>query len=201
MIKLNLRVSKKISIAVSGGVDSMAALDFIRNSGKRDVQVLHFNHGTSHGKDAEDFVTSYCLDNKIDLKIGRISESKPNGSSQEDFWRTERYKWLDGLSCGDIVTCHHLNDAVEWWIFTSLRGNPRIIPSRRGKYIRPFLTNQKSVLKDWCIKKKIPWIEDPSNEETKHSRNYIRHILVPHATHVNPGLDKIIKKKIELQNR
>jgi tRNA(Ile)-lysidine synthase TilS/MesJ len=42
----------------------------------------------------------------------------------------------------------------------------------------------------------VPWVEDDSNTDTCYTRNYIRHELMPHALEVNPGLHKVVKKKV-----
>ena len=39
-------------------------------------------------------------------------------------------------------------------------------------------------------------MEDPSNTDIKYMRNYIRHVMMPNALRVNPGLHKVLKKKI-----
>jgi tRNA(Ile)-lysidine synthase TilS/MesJ len=47
MIKLLVPLPKKLTIACSGGVDSMAVVDFLKR--KHDVTIAYFNHGTKHG--------------------------------------------------------------------------------------------------------------------------------------------------------
>ena len=90
MIKLLGRVPRNSYIAVSGGSDSMAALDFLHNGGRRNLVALHFNHGTEHADKAESLVRSFCLENEIPAVFGKISEEAPKGSSKEDFWRKQR---------------------------------------------------------------------------------------------------------------
>ena len=46
MIKLQGRLPREICVAVSGGVDSMVALEFLRKN--HYVTVLHFNHGNHY---------------------------------------------------------------------------------------------------------------------------------------------------------
>ena len=58
------------------------------------------------------------------------------------------------------------------------------------------MLNLKDELISWCITKKVLWIEDPSNEDCKYARNQIRHKILPEALKINPGLAKVIKKKI-----
>jgi len=44
-----MKLPREICIGVSGGPDSMAALDFLSKSHK--ITVLHFNHGTNFGEE------------------------------------------------------------------------------------------------------------------------------------------------------
>jgi tRNA(Ile)-lysidine synthase TilS/MesJ len=48
----------------------------------------------------------------------------------------------------------------------------------------------------WCVRKGVPTIDDPSNDDTKYRRNYIRHTIMPHVLAINPGIKKTIKKKV-----
>jgi tRNA(Ile)-lysidine synthetase-like protein len=201
MIRLNESVPHKISIAVSGGPDSMAALDFLSKS--RNVMVLHYNHGTPHAHEAEQLVTDFCKERGLPLLTSRLLTTPPPGDSKEDFWRKQRYEffeqvsWTPEYSTRPVITCHHLDDVAETWLFTSLHGEGRLIPSRRGRYLRPFLMTRKAIFEDWCDRHNIPHVIDPSNEDTRFMRNYIRHEVLPKALRVNPGLHKVLRKKIE----
>jgi tRNA(Ile)-lysidine synthase len=203
MIRLLGQVPKKITIAVSGGADSMAALDFLKRG--RNVTVLHYNHGTDYADEAESTVRDFCETHTLDLLVGRIKDYPPKGRSKEDFWREKRYAFFENLGfianykSIPIITCHHLDDAVETWIFSSLHGVGKIIPHHRERYLRPFLLTRKAVLEDWCDKHDVPYIIDPSNQDTQFMRNYIRHEIMPKALRVNPGIHKVIRKKIQMR--
>lgn len=195
MIHLNLKVPQKIAVAVSGGVDSMAALDFLRRS--RDVEVLHYNHGTGeHADKATELVRNYCSVHDLFCVVGWNSDEMPSGVSPEAWWREKRYEFFADATTRPIVTAHHLGDVVENWIFTSLNGNPFLIPASRDQYLRPFLTTDKDDLINWCSRKGVPYIEDVTNVDTRYRRNYIRHVMMPHIEYINPGIKKTIKKKI-----
>jgi len=196
-IELLGKIPNKIGIAVSGGPDSMAALDFCRQ-GKKNVTVYHFNHGTEHGEEAEVFVRKYCYEKEIPLIIGHIKcfRDREACESPEEYWRNARYNFLDQYSEVPIVMCQQLDDQVENWIFTSLRGNPRLIPYSRAHYIRPFLLTRKSTLINWCERKGVPYLIDPGNFSDDYARSLIRNKIVPEAIRVNPGLHTVIKKKV-----
>jgi tRNA(Ile)-lysidine synthase len=195
MIRTVIKVPRNVAVAVSGGPDSMAVLDFLRR-GQKNILALHFNHGTPHADAAQTLVTCYCKKYDIPLTISSIGEPPPAGESRENYWRSCRYKFFDIATQLPIITCHHLDDSVENWIFTSLHGNPMMIPLQRDKFIRPFLAAPKVALLEWCERKDVPYVNDPSNDDISFMRNYIRHELIPRVLIVNPGLHKVIKKKI-----
>lgn len=176
----------------------MAALDFICRGG-REVRVLHFDHGTPHGTAARDFLEAHCKTYGLNLVVSGLRRERAAGESLEEFWRAERIRFFKEQSDhGPIVTAHHLDDAVEWWIFTSLHGAPRVMPieNRDTGVVRPFLATEKSELIDWCTRKGIPFVQDPSNDSRDYMRNRIRHDIVPHALCVNPGLRKVVRRKL-----
>jgi tRNA(Ile)-lysidine synthase len=195
MFEILGKIPTNVNIALSGGVDSMVALDFLRK-GKRDITALYFDHGTEHGKNSAIFLKDWCNRNSINLKIGKIESDIPNGVSKEAFWREQRYNWLESVADAPVITAHHLDDVIETWIFSSLHGNPKLIKSSRGIFIRPFLLCDKQSILSWAERKNLEWIDDPSNNDTKFMRNLIRHNIVPEALKVNPGLPKTLKKKI-----
>lgn len=195
MINVLGSIPKDIYVGVSGGVDSMAVLDFLTR-GNRNVSALFFNHGTSFSDESEDFVDAYCSARSIKLHKGRVSREKDKSESQEEFWRNERYGFFANFCDKKIITCHHLDDAVETWIFTSLHGKPNLIPYSRDNFMRPFLSTRKSDFEKWSQNKSVPFLNDPSNNDQKYMRNYIRHTLVKNALVVNPGIHKVIKKKV-----
>jgi len=182
------------TVAVSGGPDSMAVLDFLCGH-KIKPKVAYFNHGTEHGLEAEEFVKRFCEERKLAFAVGRIRAPKEKGESPEEFWRERRLAFLQNLG-GPVITAHNLNDVVETWIFTSLHGNPKLLPYQNQNIIRPFRATPKSEFVSWCERHNVPYLNDPSNLDTKYIRNHIRHKLMPEALIVNPGLEKVIKKKV-----
>lgn len=193
MIKILVPLPKKLTIACSGGVDSMAVVDFLKR--KHDVTLAYFHHGTKHGEEAFKFVANYCTDNNLPMMYGQCRWERGEKESQEEYWRRERYDFLKDL--GPVITCHHLDDCVETYIWSALHGTPKVIPLTRNNVLRPFLTTRKDEFKSWCIRHDVPWIEDESNQDTKYMRNYVRNVLMPQALHVNPGLHTLVKKIVE----
>jgi len=94
---------------------------------------------------------------------------------------------------------HHLDDCVEQWAFTACNGeHPRPIPYRHANVFRPFRLTRKQDLINWATKHAVPWLEDPSNHDPSamFTRTFIRLFLVPNMLRVNPGIHKVVKKKL-----
>lgn len=199
MIHLSAKVPQSIYLAFSGGVDSLAAAHFFK-AGRKDVHLLHFNHGCEHS----DVIEKQCVDRAeslgLRLTVGTIPvATPPRGMSLEEHWRQQRYAFLNYYAARDykpFVLCHHLDDAVETWVWSSLHGEGKIIPVVRGQWgIRPFLLTEKQDLIGYAEKHGLKAVHDPYNEDYELTRNYIRRNLLPHAYYVNPGLKKVIRKK------
>jgi tRNA(Ile)-lysidine synthase len=198
MIKVLGNIPKtEFGLACSGGVDSMAVLDFLVK-GKNTPNVIYFNHNTNHGDEAEKFITEYCSKNNLKLYVGK-TDVKPK-SNKEKIWSDLRYEFFSKFDF-PVMTCHHLDDSIETYIFSMLRGFQSVIPYQKNNVIRPFLLNEKSVLENWCKRKGVPYIQDESNFSVEYSRNRIRHNIVPEALKVNPGLKTVVKKMIKNNNK
>jgi len=199
MLKLLFPLPKDIVVALSGGVDSVAITDFL--SQKHKVTCAFFHHGTLNSERALQFVANFCTEHNLPLMVGMIKNNKPKELSMEEHWRNERYDFLDsfGDSLGPVITGHHLDDCVETYLWSSIHGQPKVIPAKRNNVVRPFLTTNKKEFTNWCERKSINWCHDNSNDDTKYMRNYVRTHLMPHALHVNPGLHTVVKKIVEKQ--
>ena len=89
MIKLTRKLPWSFCLAVSGGPDSMAALDFFKR-GKKQFHVVHVNHGTAHAAEAEELVRSECARLQVNLRVEKIISKRDLEESWGEFWRNER---------------------------------------------------------------------------------------------------------------
>lgn len=200
MIKLLTKVPHKINLAFSGGVDSLVVAHFLKN-GKRDLMLLHFNHGCEYSDQIEKECRERAESLSVPIVVKKIDEGTPNkGQSLEDFWRRSRYRWLRSYS-DPFITCHHLDDAVETWVWSALHGNPKLIPMMDDKVIRPFLTTEKQSFIDYAERHGLVPVHDEYNFDYDLTRNYIRANIMQHAYKINPGLKKVIRKKYLNGNR
>ena len=195
MIKVQGKIPREVGIAISGGVDSMCILDFLRKNHK--VTAYHFNHGSKNADLFERFVRAYCAKLEIPIKVGDIKNKKQKHQSLEEYWREERYNWFREQN-QTIVLGHHLDDCVESYLFNMCNGKDYTIPYRHHNCIRPFRLNKKGdIVERLKNRPEIMWVEDPSNLDEKFKRNYIRFHLLPMVLEVNPGLYKVIAKRMK----
>ena len=93
MIRLACPIPREVTLAYSGGKDSMAALNFLLN-GKRKVTLAYFNHETSHGFHAEEFAKRTADHLGLDIKFGSYKHKSLSKKPSEMDWREQRYDFF-----------------------------------------------------------------------------------------------------------
>ncbi|MFP3037307.1 MAG: tRNA lysidine(34) synthetase TilS [Candidatus Karelsulcia muelleri] len=123
--------NKKISVAVSSGLDSMVMLDLLLKS-CCPIGVIHCNfnlRGDDSDKD-EFFIQEFCLKNNLNFKYKNFNtsiRSKLKFSIQM-IARKLRYDWFKFLlnknnsDCDYIALGHHLDDSIETFFINIIRG-------------------------------------------------------------------------------
>ena len=91
MLRTLGKIPTDVTVACSGGPDSMAILDFLMK-GRKNVQVAYFNHDTPFGRHSAEWVHDYCSVHKIKFLMCKIDRKKRGDESPEEFWRNERYR-------------------------------------------------------------------------------------------------------------
>lgn len=178
-------------LAVSGGIDSMTILELVTiqySQGKKRISgVININHGTPHGAHSSAQVAEVCARKGVPLHQFSVPCANEQG------WRDARKTIFRRYEA--VVTAHHLDDVVEWWLLTSLHGKPRLIPWRSGNVHHPFLLTTKSSIEKWSLVHQVNWVQDPSNQEGANDRAKLRR-LMPGLLDIYPGIQKTIAKKI-----
>lgn len=192
MFKLLVKIPRSVNLAFSGGVDSLVAAHFLKNN--HNVTLLHFNHGCQYSDEIENQCRQRANALGLNIIVGRCEGERKSTQSLEDFWRRSRYRFLRSFD-NNFITCHHLDDAIETWVWSSMHGEGKVIPKQDDKVIRPFLITKKQTFIDYAEKHKLIPVDDPYNREYDLTRNYIRANLIPHVYKINPGIDKVIIKK------
>ena len=132
---------------------------------------------------------------KFNLPIIPIQNTRLNNGDIELSFHKPIFHNNENIN--DKKRMEQIHKIIETWIMSSLHGTGKVIPFRRASNIyRPFLMTEKRSIKRYAEKHQVSWIEDPSNSSTHYMRNYVRKHIVPHALKVNPGLRKVLRKKM-----
>ena len=185
-------VPKKLYVACSGGVDSVAAAAIL--SEWRDVTLAHFSH-RDHASEAE-LETVSALARHLNIPLVAGFQENAVTSNFEAQWRAARYSWFASLDA-PVATGHTLSDAVEWYMMTCLRGRGEYMPVSHSNVFRPFLLTEKSELINYALTNKLEWWEDTTNSNPDFAlRNRVRMSLLPSALECEPGLNNMVRKRI-----
>ncbi|OGB73699.1 tRNA lysidine(34) synthetase TilS [candidate division Kazan bacterium RIFCSPHIGHO2_01_FULL_44_14] len=200
-------------LAISGGPDSMALLDIVRQLQPQEgwrLVVAHIDHGLrTESKREAKLVENYCEQYNLD---GVVQTLKLPLSVRRQLTRVEetarelRYQALRQIArrvkAQFIVTAHNADDQVETIILNFLRGSGIKglggMRSVSGDIIRPWLTVPKADLLSYVKRHKISFAIDTTNASTKFTRNRVRHKLLPILREYNPNLDELLLKNSQL---
>ncbi|HOK80547.1 MAG TPA: tRNA lysidine(34) synthetase TilS [bacterium] len=203
-----------ILFAVSGGPDSVALLDIVVNEMpqiKGRIHIAYIHHGLRKNADMElAFVKQLSKNYQVVFHCKKIKIKKEKGMSIEEQARIKRYKALVEIArkskCKVIVTAHTLDDQVETIMLnlitgTGLKGLCGMQPVSQVNDIvllRPMLSISKSQILSYLEKKKLRYMIDESNLNTKFARNFLRHRVFPLLEKINPSCKKNISRTAKI---
>jgi tRNA(Ile)-lysidine synthase len=179
----------KLAVALSGGVDSMVLLDAVCAvaAGRAHVSAIHVNHGISPiaGRWA-DFCAEQCARRDVPLVNHRLLIERARGASLEAQARKLRYECLRAADADAIALAHHADDQAETLLLQLLRGAgphglaamPAFTPGAPA-LVRPLLELARETLVSCARARGLVWIDDESNAERRHARNFLRLDVVP----------------------
>jgi tRNA(Ile)-lysidine synthase len=191
---------RKVNIAVSGGLDSMVALDFFKNN--HEVKAIHVVYGDldeHYNKEVISLICNYCKSWDIPFKL--YHQPYEVTSNKEKVWRDLRYETFKTL---DTVTVlgHNLNDAAETYLMSCITGTPKHMGfNGPSNTVRPFLLTSRKLLEDYANKNKVSYIEDPDNSNYKLLRPNIRHKLLPKVLEVNPNFLSVVRNQLLIKGK
>ena len=202
---------KKLAVAVSGGIDSIALLYWLAEIGA-DIVCLHVNHGLRDAaKVEEDYVRDTCKKLNVPFFVFRWSGEKPK-TGVEAAARAARYKMMTDF-CHEngieyLLTAHQADDQIETFLMNLGRGSGvfglssmQPIAERDGiKIVRPLLNVFRAELQEYLDTRGIKYFTDEMNLDTRYTRVRIRQNR--HLLHDKLGIsDERILLAIENLNR
>lgn len=188
----------QLIVAYSGGRDShvlLKALCILKTRFNDMVlRAVHINHGLQP-KAPEWALHCQHVAAKLNVPYETLClDLKPiAGLSVEEAARDARYLAFKTLLKPHhyLLTAHTQDDQAETVLLQLMRGaGPKglcAMPhSRRlgeGYLVRPLLSVSRQEIAEYATEHHLQWVEDPSNEELRFSRNFLRHeVLKPMQT-------------------
>jgi tRNA(Ile)-lysidine synthase len=193
-----------ISLALSGGVDSVVLLHLLaalRGEFSLHLQAIHVNHGLSPNAGAwEALCSDTCAALGIGYSVVHLKLVPATGASLEAQARKARYTALAGTataaSTSIIAVAQHADDQAETVLLQLLRGAAAkglaAMPQWRCAgngccYWRPLLQSTRKDIVEYALRHHLRWIEDESNADPAHKRNFLRAQVLPRLEDGFPG--------------
>jgi tRNA(Ile)-lysidine synthase len=201
---LLLPTTAKILIAVSGGQDSLCLAKLLLMLQPRwhwQLAIAHCDHrwredSAANAKHVANLAKSWDLPFWL-----RTASTPPINEAAAREWRYGQLVELAALAdCQYVVTGHTRSDLAETFLYNAIRGTGsdglRSLGWQRQLaenclLVRPLLEFSRTQTGEFCTVMQLPIWEDVTNAELKHSRNRIRHELIPYLEkHFNPQVER-----------
>lgn len=180
---------KSMTVALSGGVDSVVLLHLLHQLQKKHrftLKASHVHHGLSkHADQWAKFCEALCRKLSIALEVHHIQLPKKKSLGIEGEARRLRYEKLLQAKTDLVVLAHHEDDQAETFLLQLMRGagvkglsSMAYFDEDRHLW-RPLLYTSKSDIESYAKQHKLKWIEDESNQNIDFDRNFIRRKILP----------------------
>jgi len=188
-----------VLIACSGGGDSIALLHLTLHAiGTDRVHVASVNHNLREGAASEiTLVARQCTELGVPhLELDWHWDGQGNlQSAARDARRKLLVEAADKIGACHILLGHTRDDQAETFLLRLARGSGvdglAGMDAWSGRFYRPMLNLNRADLRDWLQTHRIPWAEDPSNEDPRFDRVKAR-AMMEHLAGLGLTQDRII---------
>ncbi len=219
----------RVGLAVSGGADSVALLRLmleLRHDLGIVLAVIHFNHNLrgAYSDEDENFVRQLSGQHNLEFFCSSgdaAAYAEQNHLGIESAARSLRYGFfLTVMTRGRlnrIATAHTLDDQAETLLLKLSRGAgtrglagiyPKLVVAQGSSnssvetekfIVRPLLGIRRRDVEAYLRGLRQNWREDSSNRDLRHSRNVIRHGILPRLErNLNPNVREALAETAEI---
>ena len=195
------------AVAFSGGADSTALLLAAADHWPGRALALHVHHGLQPAADS--FLAqarAFCAARGMAFDSRLVQAGHLPGQSPEDAARQARYRALADMAQAHgvpgVLLAQHADDQLETVLLALSRGAglpglaamPASMCRHGVVFGRPLLEVTAHVLRHWLQAQGIPWVEDPSNQDQRYTRNRLRAQVVPPMLAAFPAMRQTVAR-------
>jgi len=201
--------SLRFIIAYSGGLDSHVLLHLMASC-RFNCMAVYIDHGLQADSASwAEHCAEKCRQLTVPFKSIQVDARAARGESPEASARGARYQALAvEMQQGDILlTAQHQNDQSETLVLQMLRtagpaglsAMPVCKVFASGWHIRPLLNSSQAELEAYAELHQLNWIDDPSNQDLRFDRNFLRNTIFPLLEQRWPSIHSTLANVSRLQ--
>ena len=195
---------KSMTVALSGGIDSVVLLNLLHQLQKTQnftLKASHVHHGLSKNADKwVKFCEKLCAKLSVPLDIHHIKLPQKKSLGIEGEARQLRYEKLLQSQTDLVVLAHHEDDQAETFLLQLIRGagvkglSSMAHFDATRRLWRPLLNASRIDIERYAKKHKLKWIEDESNQKIDFDRNFLRSKILPRLKRRFSHIVKVISR-------
>jgi tRNA(Ile)-lysidine synthase len=196
-------------LAYSGGVDSRVLLHLLSQL-QLPLRAVYIDHGLQAvSKDWAEHCRQVCADLNIPFESISVDAVARDGESPEAAARAARYAALEKMVSDEdcLLTAQHRDDQAETFLLQLLRGAGAAGLSAmasherfgRGWMLRPLLEISREDILECAHAQGLHWVDDPSNQDTRFDRNYLRADILPRLQQRWPATSRTLARAAQQQ--
>jgi len=201
-------------VALSGGVDSAALLHAVQQWHDRHggpiIKAIHVNHDIqSASGDWAQHAAALCDALGVELTTVKVSVDAQSPQGPEAAARAARYGAFERILQENdaLLLAHHRDDQAETLLLRLLRGAgpvglsgmPPSRPLGTGTLLRPWLGLDRAAIVQWAEAQAISFVQDPSNQDNRFDRNFLRNQVLPLISQRWSGYRETLSRAADLQ--
>ncbi len=200
-------VANNVIVGYSGGIDSHVLLHLLAQIPElhSKITAVYIHHGLQAC--ADDWAM-HCQRVAqvlaVKFKVIKVNALAAQGESPEEAARNARYQAFKEMLRQDdvLLFAQHRNDQLETVLLQLFRGAglrglagmPANIAFGAGELCRPLLDITQAEIQQYAQDYGLQWVEDPSNQDAKFNRNYLRNDIIPLIQQRWPSVDKTVAR-------
>lgn len=202
-VRKNLSTAEvKILVSVSGGRDSMALLrGLVACFSKQKLVVVHCHHGEGENSryrdEAQKLVQDFCQQNQLECDVYKSKKALKSEAEFREFRLESLQSAAKKYKTQIVALAHHRDDWLETQMLKLIRGSSldslkksfqwSELKSRGLTMWRPFSNHTRLEVDVYRQERGISFVEDPSNQDNRYLRNWLRNDWLPRLEKARPG--------------